>query len=56
MTEDWVLLYTTAEAVIIVGEEETDRLITQRERNRLSREEGDVDRQRERLKERSVGR
>lgn len=29
--EVWVLCHTTEEAVIIVGEEETDELITQRE-------------------------
>lgn len=32
MTEVWVFLHKTVESVIIVGEEETDELITQRER------------------------
>lgn len=31
VTEVWVFLHTPAEAVIIVGEEETDELITRRE-------------------------
>lgn len=56
MTEVWVFLHTTAEPVIIVGEEETDELITRRERNGLTGEEGWEDRQRERLKGRPVGR
>lgn len=35
VTEVWVFLHATVEPVIIVGEEETDELITQRERNGL---------------------
>ena len=40
MTEVWVFLHTTVEPVIIVGEEETDELITLGERNGLTGEEG----------------
>lgn len=40
MTEVWVFLHTTVESVIIVGEEETDELITQRERLGSTGEEG----------------
>lgn len=40
MTEVWVFLHTTVEPVIIVGEEETDELITQRESHGLTGEEG----------------
>lgn len=56
MTEVWVFLHTTVGPVIIVGEEETDELITQRERSGLTREEGEEDRQWERLKGRPVAR
>lgn len=40
VTEVWVLLHTTVEPVIIVGDWETDELITKRERNGLTEEEG----------------
>ncbi|TNN80445.1 hypothetical protein EYF80_009469 [Liparis tanakae] len=39
VTVVWVFLNTTVEPVIIVGEEETDELITLRERRDLAREE-----------------
>lgn len=57
MAEVWVFLHTPVKAVIIVGEEETDELITPRERNGFTGEEGwETERKREKLKGWSVSR
>lgn len=54
MAEVWVFLHTPVKAVIIVGEEETDELITPRERNGFTGEEGWEDREKKREAERVV--